>query len=132
MARRAAQPGGRSLRALALFKAPDLTIFSGRLLAQIRTLAGRVRIPLDPSAAGSGPSAPAEVPAPYGLTGRELAVLRLVAAGRTNAQVGAELYISPKTVGVHVSNILRKLGVSGRAHASALAERAGLLRSYQS
>ena len=69
---------------------------------------------------------PAEVPAPYGLTGRELAVLRLVAAGRTNAEIGAELYISPKTAGVHVSNILRKLGVSGRVQAAAVAERAGL------
>jgi DNA-binding NarL/FixJ family response regulator len=49
--------------------------------------------------------------APYGPTGRELAVLRLLAAGRTNAQISAELYISPKTASVHVSSILRKLGV---------------------
>ena len=97
------------------------------LLAQIRALAERARIPL-PDAAPSG-SPPAEVPAPYGLTGRELAVLRLVAAGRTNAEIGAELYISPKTAGVHVSNILRKLGVSGRVQAAAVAERAGLLYS---
>ena len=55
-------------------------------------------------------------------------MLRLLARGRTNAQIGAELYISPKTAGVHVSNILRKLGVSGRVQAAALAERAGLLR----
>ena len=54
-------------------------------------------------------------------------MLRLLAAGRTNAQIGAELYISPSTVGVHVSSILRKLGVSGRVQAAALAERAGLL-----
>jgi len=47
---------------------------------------------------------------PFGLTGRELAVLRLLATGRSNAQIGAELYISPKTAGVHVSAILRKLG----------------------
>ena len=66
-------------------------------------------------------------PAPYGLTGRELAVLRLLAAGRTNAQIGAELYISPKTASVHVTSILRKLGVSSRVQAAALAERAGLL-----
>jgi DNA-binding NarL/FixJ family response regulator len=50
-----------------------------------------------------------------------------VAAGRTNAEIGAELYISPKTASVHVSSILRKLGVSGRAQAAAVAERAGLL-----
>jgi DNA-binding NarL/FixJ family response regulator len=53
-------------------------------------------------------------------------VLRLLAAGRTNAQIGAELFISPKTASVHVSNILRKLAVSSRT-AAATAERAGLL-----
>jgi DNA-binding NarL/FixJ family response regulator len=54
-------------------------------------------------------------------------VLRLLAAARTNTQIGAELYISPTTARVHVSNILRKLGVSNRVQAAALAERAGLL-----
>lgn len=98
------------------------------LLAQVHTLAGRARIPLQGPLAAS-PAAPgtAKVTAAYGLTGRELAVLRLLAAGRTNTQIGAELYISPKTAGVHVSSILRKLGVSGRAQAAAVAERAGLL-----
>ena len=104
------------------------------LLDQIRVLADRARIPLPPAATAAAVGAPAvpppaEVPVPYGLTGRELAVLRLLAAGRTNAQIGAELYISPKTAGVHISNILRKLGVSGRVQAAALAERAGLLPS---
>ena len=56
-------------------------------------------------------------------------MLRLLAAGRTNAQIGAALYISPKTAGVHVSNILRKLRVAGRVQAAALAERSGLLPS---
>jgi DNA-binding CsgD family transcriptional regulator len=103
------------------------------LLAQIRALAERARIPLQPPAVAA-PYAPpsAGVPAPYRLTGRELTVLRLVAAGRTNAEIGAELYISPKTAGVHVSNILHKLGVSGRVQAAAWAERAGLLRSERS
>jgi len=99
------------------------------LLAQIRRLAERARIPLrSPAAAAPGAPRPGDTPAPYGLTARELAVLRLVAAGRSNAQIGAELYISPKTAGVHVSSILRKLGASGRVQAAALAERAGLLR----
>ena len=54
-------------------------------------------------------------------------MLRLLAACRTNAQIGTELFISPKTASVHVSNILRKMGVSGRAQAAATAER-GLAR----
>ena len=95
------------------------------LLTQVRALAERARIQLQPRAAAT-PTTPSP-PAPYGLTARELAVLRLLAAGRTNAQIGAELYISPKTAGVHVSSILRKLGVSGRVQAAAVAERAGLL-----
>ena len=99
------------------------------LLAQVRKLAQRARIPLQPPASVSTedglPSAGAR--APYDLTNRELAVLRLLAAGRTNAQIGADLYISPKTASVHVTSIFRKLGVSGRVQAAALAERAGLL-----
>ena len=103
------------------------------LLAQIRQLAERVRIPLQPQAAAAGEAPPPTgVPARYGLTSRELAVLRLLAAGRSNAQIGAELYISPSTASVHVSSILRKLGVSGRVQAAALAERAGLLAPGQS
>ena len=98
------------------------------LLTQVRALAERARIPLQPSATAAPQTPPpAAAPAPYGLTSRELAVLRLLAAGRSNAQIGAELYISPKTAGVHVTNILRKLGVSGRVQAAAVAERAGLL-----
>jgi DNA-binding CsgD family transcriptional regulator len=62
-----------------------------------------------------------------GLTEREVDVLRLVADGRSNSQVGAALYISPKTVSVHVSNILAKLGVSSHGEAAAVAHRSGLL-----
>jgi DNA-binding CsgD family transcriptional regulator len=99
------------------------------LLAQIRTLAQRARIPLQAvPTASSETLRPAEAPAPYRLTERELAVLRLLAAGRTNAQIGAELFISPKTTSVHVTSILRKLGVTGRVQAAAVAERAGLLQ----
>jgi DNA-binding CsgD family transcriptional regulator len=60
------------------------------------------------------------------LTARELEVLRLVAAGRSNKEIGTELFISPKTASVHVSNILAKLGVSGRGEAAALAHRHGV------
>jgi DNA-binding CsgD family transcriptional regulator len=98
------------------------------LLAQIRTLAERARIPLQPAAADE-PQAPppTQLLTRYGLTDRELTVLRLLAAGRTNPQIGAELYISTSTASVHVSNILRKLAVSSRVQAAAVAERAGLL-----
>ena len=98
------------------------------LLAQVHLLAERARIPLRPlaGAAAKAPR-PAQASVPYGLTGRELAVLRLLATGRSNAQIAAELYISPSTASVHVSSILRKFGVSSRVQAAAIAERAGLL-----
>jgi predicted ATPase/DNA-binding CsgD family transcriptional regulator len=60
-------------------------------------------------------------------TDRELAVLRLVCAGRTNREIGAELYISASTAGVHVSNILRKLGAGSRAEAATMAVQLGVL-----
>ena len=102
------------------------------LLAQIHALAQRARIPLPSSPGGPAEAGrPPEVPERYGLTSRELTVLRLLASGRTNAQIGAELYISPKTASVHVTGILRKLGVSNRVQAAALAERAGLLQDQQ-
>jgi DNA-binding NarL/FixJ family response regulator len=101
-------------------------------MTQIWLLVERAQIPLQtPAPTPSKTRPPAEMPGPYGLTERELAVLRLLAAGRTNAQIGAELYISPTTARVHVSKILRKLGVSNRVQAAALAERAGLLPSGQ-
>ncbi|MFI7119914.1 AAA family ATPase [Amycolatopsis sp. NPDC049868] len=62
----------------------------------------------------------------HGLTGREIEVLGLLAEGRTNRQIAAELYISAKTVSTHVSNILSKLGVSGRVQAATAAHRLGL------
>jgi DNA-binding NarL/FixJ family response regulator len=61
------------------------------------------------------------------LTPRERDVLALLVDGRTNRQVAHQLYISEKTVSVHVSNLLAKLGVRSRAEAAALARRDGLL-----
>jgi DNA-binding NarL/FixJ family response regulator len=57
------------------------------------------------------------------LTPREREVLRLIARGRSNGEIGGELFISTKTASVHVSNILAKLGVSTRTEAAALALR---------
>ncbi|MEA2349011.1 MAG: hypothetical protein QOG62_2798, partial [Thermoleophilaceae bacterium] len=62
-----------------------------------------------------------------GLTKREREVLALVAEGRTNREIASLLFISGKTAGVHVSNILGKLGVSGRTEAAAVARRRGLI-----
>ena len=61
-------------------------------------------------------------PAPrYGLSPRELQVLRLVVAGRTNADIAAELFLSERTVHRHVSNIFTTLGLPNRAAATAYA-----------
>jgi DNA-binding CsgD family transcriptional regulator len=61
------------------------------------------------------------------LTPRETEILELVAAGRTNGEIGKQLFISTKTVSVHVSNILGKLGASGRTEAAAIGRRRGLV-----
>lgn len=63
------------------------------------------------------------------LTPRERQVLVLVAAGRSNGEIGRELFISTKTASVHVSNILAKVGASSRTEAAAMARRLGLLGS---
>jgi len=91
-----------------------------RLAREAGLLADRARLREPEAAPAAGQ---AEGPAAFGLTPRELAVLRLVALGRTNRQIADELYISPKTASVHVSNILAKLEVSGRGEAAALAHR---------
>ena len=61
------------------------------------------------------------------LTAREYEVLRLLAVGRSNRDIGQQLFISAKTVSVHVSNILAKLGAATRTEAAAIAHRRGLV-----
>jgi len=61
------------------------------------------------------------------LTSRELEVLRLVGAGKANKEIAAELVISERTARTHVSNVLRKIGVSSRTQAAVLAVREGLV-----
>jgi DNA-binding CsgD family transcriptional regulator/tetratricopeptide (TPR) repeat protein len=63
----------------------------------------------------------------FGLSRRELEVLALIAEGRTNREIGERLFISQKTVGVHVGNILSKLGASGRVEAAMVAIRLQLV-----
>jgi DNA-binding CsgD family transcriptional regulator len=97
------------------------------LSEEIAILARRARIPVggeSPAAAHTGAGQTGA-----GLTGRELEVLALVAAGRSNRDIAAELFISPKTASVHVSNILGKLGAANRGEAAAKAHALRLLES---
>ena len=64
---------------------------------------------------------------PDGLTHREVEILRLIARGRTNREIGAELFVSSRTVDSHVGNILNKICSANRAEATAYASQRGLL-----
>jgi DNA-binding CsgD family transcriptional regulator len=94
------------------------------LAAALVALARRGRLALGAEVAGVAGVAGGGVVA--GLTPREVEVLRLVAAGRSNRQIAEVLFISRKTASVHVSNILGKLGVRSRGEAAAAAHRLGL------
>jgi DNA-binding NarL/FixJ family response regulator len=73
------------------------------------------------------PRQPAHPVRDTALTSRESEILALVAQGRSNGEIARRLFISAKTVSVHVSNILAKLGAGGRTEAAAIARRDGLL-----
>ena len=104
-----------------------VTLGAEPLRREVELLGQRGRLDLqeqtDTAAAVEAPPSPA---ASLGLTRREAEVLALVAAGRTNRQIGQALFITPKTASLHVSHILAKLGVAGRGEAAAVAHRLGL------
>lgn len=87
---------------------------------------GAVRLLDELRALGSAPVR-GESAAHDALTPRETEILALVAEGRSNGEIGKQLFISAKTVSVHVSNILGKLDAAGRTEAAAIARRRGLL-----
>ncbi|HYB48033.1 MAG TPA: helix-turn-helix transcriptional regulator, partial [Streptosporangiaceae bacterium] len=89
----------------------EIAILARRARIRLPGAGGDLAAGRDAGVSGSG----------LGLTERELEVLRLVAAGRSNREVAAELFISPKTASVHVSNILAKLGAASRGQAAAKA-----------
>jgi DNA-binding NarL/FixJ family response regulator len=89
------------------------------LRVDVEGLARRAKIDLRESV----PVEPAAENILAALTGREREVLALLVAGRSNGEIAKELFISDKTVSVHVSNILRKTATSSRVEAAALAER---------
>jgi len=98
---------------------------AGPLLDEIRMIGRRLGVAL-PGPAEAAPASRDDTLARLGLTEREVEILRLVTAGRTNPQIAASLFISAKTVSAHVSHILAKLGVATRGEAAALAHRLGL------
>lgn len=69
----------------------------------------------------------AQLSDPFGLSPREREVLEVLSEGRTNREIAERLFISERTVGVHVRRILSKLGVSGRVEAASVAIRLGLV-----
>jgi DNA-binding CsgD family transcriptional regulator len=103
------------------------------IAAEAAALARRARLSLDQARAPQQEATPrtqkepADELARFGLTEREREVLLLLAAGRSNPEIAQALFISAKTASVHVSNILAKLGVSGRVEAAAVAHRLGFV-----
>ena len=87
----------------------------------------RARISLAAPEAAIEPEETDAGPVDGGLTAREREVLALVAEGYTNKRIAETLFISESTAGVHVSNILGKLGVATRTEAAAVATRLGLV-----
>jgi DNA-binding NarL/FixJ family response regulator len=78
----------------------------------------------EPAASGRGHRRETELPA--GLTAREAEVLTLIASGRSNTEIAAELYVSAATVKTHVNNLFAKIGARDRAQAVTFAYRNGL------
>ena len=89
------------------------------LVAAAESAARRARVRL--------PTIPSRTPTSFGLTTRELEVLRLLAGGATNSAIAQQLFMSPKTASVHVSHVIAKLGVANRTEAAAIAHKSGLL-----
>ena len=92
------------------------------MLRLAEELARRARLSLEPSAAPSSTGLKGR----YDLTDRETEVLALLARGDSNRQIARALFISDRTVAVHVSRILGKLGVRNRTEAATVGARLGL------
>jgi DNA-binding CsgD family transcriptional regulator len=116
----------RAEQALGAAHAVAVRLGAVPLRRELELLAQRGRLRLEPPVQPVAEPETHSAAASLGLTQREAEVLALVAAGRTNRQIGQELFITPKTASIHVSRILAKLGVAGRGEAAAIAHRLGL------
>jgi DNA-binding CsgD family transcriptional regulator len=96
---------------------------SGPVIEQAERLMRQGRLNPAPDSAPSVSAPSRDELTRYGLTQREREVLALLADGQSNPEIAKGLFISPKTVSVHVSNLLAKLGVSGRVEAATMAHR---------
>jgi DNA-binding NarL/FixJ family response regulator len=119
---------GRRDEAIGIWRAARDTasrLKAAPLAAALDGLARRARLePANENRGGQG--SPAGRISPLAaLTDREREVLRLIAKGMSNREIGTELFITPKTASVHVSNILAKLGAASRTEAAAIAYREG-------
>lgn len=104
------------------------TAAAGPLRAQVAATARELRTPALLAEVGGAPTRAPRAARPAGaLTAREREILALVAQGRSNGEIAGQLFIATKTVSVHVSNILGKLGATSRTEAAAVARREGLL-----
>ena len=118
---------------LARGAADDRTRSAG-LLAEAAQLAERIGMPsllaqvqaLGVRALGGPPPPAPAVSRPDGLSAREVDVLRLVARGLSNREIGRELFISEHTAANHIRSILRKTGCANRTEAAGYAHRHGL------
>jgi DNA-binding CsgD family transcriptional regulator len=115
-------PRARIADALAAAQETGARLRARPFLDEVDRVSRRARVTI---ASAGGDTDLAAVAA--GLTERELDVLRLVAQGQTNPEIGRTLYMSPKTASVHVSRILAKLGARSRAEAVDAAHRLGLI-----
>ncbi len=97
---------------------------AGRALGLDEAVAEGLRVTGPPAEPAAPPSDPAHG---TGLTPRELEVLHLIAAGRSNRAIAEELFISPRTVATHTTGIFAKLGVESRTSAVAAARERGLV-----
>jgi DNA-binding CsgD family transcriptional regulator len=122
--------GSKEAAAAVLSTAAGLAVEHVPLMTAIQDLARRARIDLDAVAEPVQRDEPAATRT-FGLTDRELDVLRLLGQGKTNPEIAAALFISPRTAGVHVTHILRKLNATTRVQAATVAERAGLFDAGQ-